>query len=131
MGELLGLLVLGGIVALIWNAACSSGKHAGSQKGYGVGFDRGRRGRGGSACFVATAVFVQPEHPALRLLRRYRDETLMRTAGGQAFVASYYRVGPYLAGVVRRAPALRQPIRRILLGWCWKHRRGIRRERSR
>lgn len=121
-----GLFILGLIVAAIYAWGHTAGKREGSRKGYGVGFDRGRRGREGSGCFVATAVFVRPEHPALRLLRRYRDETLARSAPGRASVSLYYRVGPCLAAVVRRVRWLRRPVRRALLGWCWTHRRRIR-----
>ena len=121
-----GLVILAVIVASIYAWGHSEGKREGSRKAYGVGYARGRRGRSGSDCFVATAVFVRPEHPALRLLRRYRDETLMRYRPGRAFVRTYYRIGPRLAAVVRRVPCLRRPIRRALLTWCWKHRRHIR-----
>jgi hypothetical protein len=55
--ELLGLLVILVIVAMVWKAAFSSGKRLGSRKGYGVGFDRGRRGRhDSSGCLVVFIV---------------------------------------------------------------------------
>lgn len=52
------------IVALfIFNAAYRAGKREGSRKGYGVGFDRGRRHRGKDGCpltvlFFAAVIFL-------------------------------------------------------------------------
>ena len=126
MSELIGLALVVGLAAWLWSTAYSSGKREGSRKGYGVGYARGKRGRSRSDCFVATAVFVRPEHPALALLRSYRDSTLRRSVPGRVFIRVYYRMGPHLAAVVRRVPPVRRPIRRLLLGWCWTHRQDIR-----
>ena len=126
MDTLIGMLIVLGAIAWVWNSAYSSGKREGSRKGYGVGYARGKRGRSQSDCFVATAVFCREKHPALRLLRRYRDTTLRQSLPGRAFIRAYYRIGPHLAAVVLRLPPVRRPIRRLLLGWCWTHRREIR-----
>jgi hypothetical protein len=50
--EIIGLIVLGIILLGVYNAGFSSGKRLGSRKGYGVGFDRGRRGHNSSGCLV-------------------------------------------------------------------------------
>lgn len=58
-----------------------------------------------SGCFVATAVYGSYDHPAVLVLRAFRDRDLMPFAWGRLLVRTYYRVGPWLAAVVRRSPA--------------------------
>ena len=50
--EVVGLLILVVIVVAVYKSAFAAGNRRGSRKGYGVGFDRGRRGRGASGCLV-------------------------------------------------------------------------------
>ncbi|MBN1272576.1 MAG: hypothetical protein JXB26_09940 [Candidatus Aminicenantes bacterium] len=45
-------------------------------------------------CFVATVVYGDPFAPQLRILRRFRDNVLMRFEAGQRLVSFYYRYGP-------------------------------------
>lgn len=49
-------------------------------------------------CFIATAAFGSRLSPAVRLLRRFRDEILSKSGPGQALVNHYYRVSPPAAG---------------------------------
>lgn len=51
----------------------------------------------GGDCFVATVAFRDPQHPAVWMLRWYRDNVLRHSAFGRALVALYWRVGPGLA----------------------------------
>jgi hypothetical protein len=67
-----------------------------------------------SWCFVATAVYGNPDHPQVEVFRRFRDELLARTERGQKFIGWYYRNGPKLASVVERIPALRLAAKAIL-----------------
>jgi len=53
-----------------------------------------------AACFIATAALGSPYHPALDVLRRFRDEVLLRSAPGRIFVKQYYRWSPPLAAIV-------------------------------
>jgi curved DNA-binding protein CbpA/ssDNA-binding Zn-finger/Zn-ribbon topoisomerase 1 len=82
--------------------------------------DTGRSSRstntdsGGGDCFVATAVYGDYDHPDVRRLRRFRDETLRHTAWGRAFIASYYRHGSSLAERLERHQFLKRGVRRIL-----------------
>ncbi len=48
-------------------------------------------------CFIATAAFGDIDHPTVRILRRFRDEVILKMPFGRVFVAAYYRVGPFLA----------------------------------
>lgn len=56
--ECLGSLILIGIVIwFVYNSAYSAGKREGSRKGYGVGFDRGRRSQASqSGCLLAVII---------------------------------------------------------------------------
>lgn len=126
MSELVLVILVGAVGAYAIALAYENGKRTGSRKGYGVGYARGSRRRGGSDCFVATAVFVRPGHPALRQLRGFRDYWLRRSRAGRGLIWLYYRVGPTLAAGVRRLPLVRRGLRPVLLGWCWRNRRWIR-----
>lgn len=50
--ETIGFIVLIIVALAIWNAAYKSGKREGSRKGYGVGFNRGRRSKPSTGCLV-------------------------------------------------------------------------------
>jgi tetratricopeptide (TPR) repeat protein len=55
-------------------------------------------------CFVATACYGSYDHPDVQVLRRWRDQSLTRSAVGCAFVRFYYEVGPVLASLVDHRP---------------------------
>lgn len=57
-------------------------------------------------CFVATAAYRDRWHPDVVYLRAFRDQWLVRRAWGRVFIAFYWRVGPIIAGPVRRNPQL-------------------------
>ena len=59
---------------------------------------------GGGKCFIATAVEDYCEPQTLPLLRRFRDQYLLKRAWGRGFVRVYYRLGPGLARLVLRTP---------------------------
>ncbi|MCK9523294.1 MAG: hypothetical protein M0R76_09685 [Proteobacteria bacterium] len=56
----------------------------------------------GGYCFIATAAFASYHHPTVRTLRRFRDHFLAPMPGGATLIATYYAVGPTLAGVLLR-----------------------------
>ena len=66
------------------------------------------------ACFVATALYGDIEHPVVRDLRLFRDLFLMQSSVGRATVSFYYRIGPVLASRVRPTSAM-SAFMRILL----------------
>ncbi|WP_104191265.1 CFI-box-CTERM domain-containing protein [Cryobacterium sp. Y82] len=47
-------------------------------------------------CYVATAVYGSYDSPEVWVLRRWRDDTLLKSAGGRAFVRGYYALSPTL-----------------------------------
>ncbi len=77
---------------------------------------------GGGRCFIATAAYGSPLEPQVVLLRAFRDEYLVTTRPGKAFVEWYYRTSPPLADRIRQAPLLRALVRGILwplVGIVW------------
>lgn len=71
-----------------------------------------------SACFVATAVYGNANHPDVLTLRWWRDAALARSWGGRRFIACYYGLGPVIAAFVRKSPVLMRMVRRILAVVC-------------
>lgn len=67
-----------------------------------------------AGCFVATAAFGDEDHEVVLALRRWRDERLLHSAPGRAFVHGYYALSPRLARVVERSEGLRLAARGAL-----------------
>lgn len=65
-------------------------------------------------CFVATATYRSQTAEPVVFLRAYRDRVLAGSPAGRAFIAGYYRGGPWLAALVDCLPVLR-PLSRALL----------------
>jgi hypothetical protein len=68
-------------------------------------------------CFVATAAYGSPLAHEIGALRRLRDRQLSNNVLGRAFVAAYGRLGPELAGSIRRHETLRAAARALLVPW--------------
>lgn len=60
-----------------------------------------------SLCFIATASYGSPTDHSVMLLRRFRDDVLLKTAAGTKFVEFYYRTSPPIAEVIAGSPFLR------------------------
>jgi len=65
-------------------------------------------------CFIATAAYGSPLAPEVETLRRFRDDTLARSAPGRAFIHAYYRLSPPLAARLARSQPARSLVRRLL-----------------
>jgi hypothetical protein len=65
----------------------------------------------GGFCFIATAAFGSYLAPDVWMLRRFRDEALMTTAPGRAFVRFYYAVSPPLAERIAASESARAVVR--------------------
>ncbi|MHB8772821.1 MAG: CFI-box-CTERM domain-containing protein [Syntrophales bacterium] len=70
---------------------------------------------GSTKCFIATAAFGSILHPAVGLLRDFRDAYLLTSGVGRAFVAWYYRVSPPLAAAIAPRAYARAIVRIVLL----------------
>jgi hypothetical protein len=66
-------------------------------------------------CFIATAAYGSPLAPEVELFREYRDRVLLPNKAGRAFVKSYYRVSPPVAGLIAKFPFLKTVVRHAFL----------------
>lgn len=74
------------------------------------------------ACFIATAAYGSIGHPAVTILRQFRDTMLMTNAFGQALIDIYYRISPPLAQGISEHALLRWLVGLALLpvvGLSW------------
>ncbi len=65
-------------------------------------------------CFIATAAYGSKFQPAVSILRNFRDDFLLTTATGQAFVVYYYKHSPKIAAYIATNGALCFIIRVLL-----------------
>lgn len=73
---------------------------------YGV--DPEKEGKG---CFIATAAYGTPTCEELDILRKFRDDSLLNTPLGKAFVDAYYKLSPPIARFISRREVLRTAVR--------------------
>ena len=66
-------------------------------------------------CFIATAVYGSPIHPKVCLLRKVRNELLVRTSIGRVVVRLYYRISPSISKRLTPKSPLSAVIRRMLI----------------
>ncbi len=74
------------------------------------------------SCFIATASYGSLFHPAVALLREFRDTCLQSSALGRQLVNIYYTVSPPIADVIASSEPLRLIVRIMLLpflGFSW------------
>jgi hypothetical protein len=65
-------------------------------------------------CFIATAAFNGAEAPEVQYLSSYRDDILLDSHCGRAFVAVYYQLSPPIAKMLDRHPELKPPVQKVL-----------------
>ncbi len=66
------------------------------------------------ACFIATASYRSCNHPRVEFLQKFRDDWLLRKAGGRILVRIYYRFSPPVARLIENNAFL-QTLSRIFL----------------
>ena len=71
-------------------------------------------------CYIATAVYGSYDAPEVRTLRRFRDETLKKSAAGRTFIRVYYRFSPPIAQRLKNATKVNRLVRRMLDGFVEK-----------
>lgn len=65
-------------------------------------------------CYIATAVYGSYEAPEVIVLRKFRDEVLLKSIIGRIFVVTYYAVSPPIANWLRNAKKANTIVRKIL-----------------
>ncbi len=58
-------------------------------------------------CFIATAVMGDYDHPAVLILRQFRDKKLELTWFGRLFILAYYRFSPPVARIIETSRIMR------------------------
>ena len=67
-----------------------------------------------SGCFVATSIYESYEAWQVILLRKFRDQTLLKYKYGRLFVKYYYIFGPYLSRTINKFRFLQKIFKPIL-----------------
>ncbi len=66
-------------------------------------------------CFIATAVYGSYSAPDVILLRRFRDQVLLKYAIGRCFVSVYYWISPSIANFMCTREPLKKWVKLILI----------------
>lgn len=67
------------------------------------------------ACFVATACYGNYNAPEVIVLRKFRDDILLKSFFGRMFVKFYYSISPFFATLISNSDTLRNTVRQYLL----------------
>lgn len=104
----------------MWSA-CSAKDNKDSYKEYLAKYPNGNHKREAErkarACYVATMVYGNYDHPQVIALREFRDDTLRNSALGRAFIRFYYKNSPSWVEKMQGKKALNSIIRTILDGF--------------
>jgi hypothetical protein len=68
-----------------------------------------------SGCFIATAAYGTPTAEQIDVLREFRDDVLLQSGMGSAFVNLYYRLSPPVARFIAGNEVLRTLVRELLI----------------
>jgi hypothetical protein len=71
-------------------------------------------GGGGGGCFIATAAYGSYLDPHVMVLRHFRDDVLLQSQLGTAFVKFYYKHSPPIADFIAQHDSLRLTMRLAL-----------------
>jgi hypothetical protein len=82
-------------------------------------------GGGGGGCFIATAAYGTDMAPELDHLRGFRDQVLLPTTAGKAFVDAYYTHAPPIAQFMEDKPHVRWAVRQTLRPFVWMAKKSL------
>jgi hypothetical protein len=68
-----------------------------------------------SSCFIATACYGDYDAPEVFVLRKFRDEKLLKTYLGKVFVKLYYTFSPFFASLISKSESLKKVVRNYFL----------------
>ena len=74
---------------------------------------------GGTGCFIATAAFGTPLAEEVIVLKKFRDNVLLKTVSGKEFVRFYYAFSPPIADFIRNKSLLKTIVREYLEPLIW------------
>lgn len=75
-------------------------------------------------CYIATMVYGDYNHPQVMVLRRYRDEYLLKSFWGRCFVKIYYYLSPKAARILHN----KKRVNVFIKWWLDRHIRKLRKE---
>lgn len=65
-------------------------------------------------CFIATAVYGDPSHPQVLVLRSFRDNVLRTSKWGRSTIGGYYRWSPKILKLIQNSSWILKPCRLLL-----------------
>ena len=65
-------------------------------------------------CYIATMAYGSYEHPQVIELRKFRDNTLSKSALGRGFIKTYYKYSPKLIEALKDKSIVNQAIKSVL-----------------
>ncbi len=68
-----------------------------------------------AGCFIATAAYGSSDAIEIEVLRRFRDEVLLKSAAGKDYVDFYYAASPPLARFIAEREWLRTLVREVMV----------------
>ncbi len=68
----------------------------------------------GKNCFIATAIYGDPYHQSVCILREYRDNTLSKYLLGRMFIRIYYIISPHLIVFIKSNQWIEKSTRKLL-----------------
>ena len=112
-------------VKLIGTGSATSGGNGGTTGDGTIAPTTSDSGGSSSGCFIATAAYGSYLDPHVKILRNFRDDVLLKSRPGTAFVKFYYKNSPPIADYIAQHESLRTVFRLLLtpiilfvkLGW--------------
>ena len=66
------------------------------------------------SCYIATMAYGSYDHPKVKILRKFRDDTLAASLLGRSFISFYYATSPHLVKLLKNQKHINKLIRNIL-----------------
>ncbi|MEE4197541.1 MAG: CFI-box-CTERM domain-containing protein [Bacteroidales bacterium] len=72
------------------------------------------RSSSSGGCYIATMVYGDYDHPQVKTLRKFRDESLATSFLGRRFIGFYYATSPHLVRILKNQRYINKLIRDLL-----------------
>lgn len=80
-----------------------------------VSIEKKIRPKNKEGCFIATAVYEDYNAPEVLILRKYRDEILLKNVLGKQFVQAYYFISPSISRLINKSEFLKNVLKTPLI----------------